>query len=105
MDAAAVLLRLYEPRALTPGSIMPPSPFLFDKRKIQGAPSPDALQIPGPFAPPRGYEIVPRAEARALAAYVTSLHQDGYLFEAPPPLQPAGKTNAPAKPATNSPAK
>jgi len=105
MDAAAVLVRLYEPRALTPGSIMPPCPFLFNKRKIQDARSADALQLPPPFAPPLGYEIVPRAEARALAAYVTSLHQDGYLFEAPPPPQPAGKTNAPAKPATNSPAK
>ena len=52
--------------------------------------------------PPSGYEIVPRPEARALAAYVTSLHQDGYLFEAPPPPQPAGKTNAPVKVPTKS---
>ena len=105
MDAAAVLLRLYEPRALTPGSIMPPCHFLFDKRKIQGVRSADALQLPAPFAPPPGYEIVPRPEARALAAYISSLHQDGYLFEAPPPPLPAGKTNAPAKATTNSPAK
>jgi cytochrome c oxidase cbb3-type subunit 2 len=105
MDASAVFLHLYNPRALTPESIMPPFPFLFEKRKIQGAPSPDALQLSAPFAPPTGYEIVPRQEARELAAYVTSLHQDGYLFEAPPPPQPAGKTNAPAKAMTNSPAK
>jgi cytochrome c oxidase cbb3-type subunit 2 len=105
MDAAAVLLRLYEPRALTPGSIMPPYPFLFDKRRIQGVLSPDALRLPAAFAPPPGYEIVPRPAARALAAYVTSLRQEGYLFEAPPPPQPAAKTNAPAKPMTNSPAK
>jgi cytochrome c oxidase cbb3-type subunit 2 len=102
MDAVAVLVRLYEPRALTPGSIMPPHPFLFDKHKIQGLRSADALQLPAPFAPLPGYEIVPRPEARALAAYVTSLHQDGYLFEAPPPPLPPGKTNAPAKVPTKS---
>src|SRR5665213_401413 len=106
MDAAAVLTRLYEPRAITPGSVMPPYRFLFDTRKIHGAPSPDALQIPPQFGPPPGYEIVPRAEALALAAYVTSLHQDGYLFEAPPP---PGKTNAPPSivpvAPTNAPAK
>jgi cytochrome c oxidase cbb3-type subunit 2 len=107
MDAAAVLLRLYEPRAVTPKSIMPPYPFLFDKRKIQGAPSVDALALPAAFAPPSGYEIVPGPAARALADYVVSLHQDGYLFEAPPPPGLAGKTNAaPKAPApTNSPAK
>jgi len=75
---------------------------LFDKRKIQGARSADSLQLPAPFAPPPDYEIVPRPEARALAAYVTSLHQDGYLFEAPPPPQPPGKKNAPAKVPTKS---
>jgi cytochrome c oxidase cbb3-type subunit II len=107
MDAASVLLHLYEPRAITPDSIMPPFPYLFEKRKIQGFPSADALQLPPHFAPPPGYEIAPGPQARALAAYVTSLHQDGYLFEAPPPPQPAVKTNAPATAAatTNAPAK
>ena len=105
MDAAAVLLHLYEPRVFIHDSIMPSFPYLFEKRKIQGVPSPDALKIPAPYTPLPGYEIVPRPEARALAAYITSLHQDGYLFEAPPPPQPPGKTNAPAKGATNSPAK
>ncbi len=106
MDIAAILLHLYEPRDITPGSIMPPFPFLFEKRKIQGAPSADALRLPTPTAPPPGYEIVPRPAALELAAYVASLHQDGYLFEAPPPLPPPGQTNTPATAAapTNSPA-
>lgn len=112
MDTMTVLLHLYAPRSVTRGSIMPPFPFLFDMHKIAGAPSPDALPLDPPYAPPAGYEILPRPEALKLAAYVTSLHQDGYLFEAPPPPQPAAKakaaaTNAPAPAAvqTNSPAK
>jgi hypothetical protein len=43
------------------------------------------IVLPDKDAPPSGYEIVPRPEARALAAYLLSLRQDGYLFEAPPP--------------------
>jgi cytochrome c oxidase cbb3-type subunit 2 len=105
MDAAAVLLRLYEPRAILHDSIMPSYQYLFDKHEIRGFPSPDALQVPAPYGPPAGYEVVPRPEALALAAYVAGLHQDGYLYEAPPPPGLAGKTNAPAAPTTNSPAK
>ena len=107
VNIASVLLRLYEPRALTLGSIMPPYPYLFDTRKITGAPSPDALPLTGPYAPPAGYEVVPRPEALKLAAYVTSLHQKDYLFEAPPPFVPKPKTNAPPASATgtNAPAK
>jgi cytochrome c oxidase cbb3-type subunit 2 len=112
MDTASVLLRLYEPRAVMPESIMPSYPFLFEKRKIQGMPSADALQLPERYAPAPSYEIIPRLEAVKLAAYVTSLHQDGYLYEAPPPPMPPGKTNAPATNAsttipapTNSPTK
>jgi len=105
MDMTAVLDHLYEPTIITRHSIMPSFPFLFDKHKIAGAPSPDALKLDGAYAPPEGYEIIPRPEARALAAYIVSLHQEGYLFEAPPPSQLMSKTNAPAKATTNSPAK
>ena len=54
MDANAVLARLYNPRALlgNGASIMPPYPYLFEKRKIRGVPSSDALRLPPPFAPP-----------------------------------------------------
>jgi len=48
--------------------------------------------LPDQFAPEPGYEVVPGSEARALAAYLLNLRQDGYLFEAPPPPQP--KTNS-----------
>jgi cytochrome c oxidase cbb3-type subunit 2 len=102
MDANSILVRLYEPRAITPRSIMPPYPYLFENHKITGIPSPDALQLPAGFTPPTGCEIIPLPEARALAAYVTSLHQDGYLYEAPPPVE---KTNGPPPTAKISPAK
>jgi cytochrome c oxidase cbb3-type subunit 2 len=70
---------------------MPPYRFLFETRKTGFFPSPNALVLPAKDAPPPGREIVPLPEARALAAYLLSLRQDGYLFEAPPPLS---KTNA-----------
>jgi cytochrome c oxidase cbb3-type subunit II len=95
MDVNAILIRLYNPRALlgNGASIMPPYPYLFEKRQIRDAPSPDALQVPPAFAPPPGYEIVPGPRALALASYVLNLRQDGYLFDVPPPEV---KTNAPA---------
>ena len=79
---------------------MPSYPFLFERRKIRQHPAPDALQqLPKEFAPPAGYEIVPKPEARALVAYLLSLRSDTPLYEAPltPPAPPAAATNAPAK--------
>ena len=104
------LRHLYAPTAEVKDSAMPPYRFLFEKKKIELQPSPDALQLPKEFAPPPGYEIVPKPAARALAAYLASLRTDTPLFEAPtaaPPLPPAAATNAPAGPApaaTNPPA-
>jgi cytochrome c oxidase cbb3-type subunit 2 len=101
-DLNGILFRLYDPRLITPRSLVPSYRFLFEQHAIQGAASPDALVLPAQIAPPAGYEVLARPQARALAAYLLSLRQDVYLFEAPPP--PAPKTNAvPA--ATNSTAK
>jgi cytochrome c oxidase cbb3-type subunit 2 len=111
VDAGAVLLRLWDPRILQAGSIMPPYRYLFDVRKIGRAPSTNALVVPLRFAAPAGYEIIPRPSALALAACVANLRQDRYLFEVPPPpsavpastnasgtnAAPAGATNAPPK--------
>lgn len=91
-DTNGIFRRLYDPALITPGTVMPPYRFLFETRKIGLFPSPEALVLPPQDAPAPGYEIVPRPQARALAAYLLSLHQDGYLFEAPPP--PLPKTNA-----------
>ncbi len=96
------LRHLYKPRLEVRDSTMPSYRFLFEKRKIQRCPSPDALVLPGSLAPPPGYEIVPRPEARALAAYLASLRADAPLFEAPlslaapPATAPTVATNGPA---------
>jgi cbb3-type cytochrome oxidase cytochrome c subunit len=112
-DANWHLLHLYNPK-IVPGSPMPPYRFLFEKRRIERVPAPDALVLTGELAPEPGYEIVPRPEARALASYLTSLHANAPLFNAPLTLPapapestnaPAGTTNAPASGATNTPAK
>ena len=74
---------LYNPQTTSKGSIMPPFRYLFEQRRIDGEPAPDALNLTGEFAPPAGYEIVPNAEAKALVAYLLSLKSDAPLPEAP----------------------
>jgi cytochrome c oxidase cbb3-type subunit 2 len=105
-DANWHLRHLYAPTAEITGSPMPAYRFLFEKRRIERAPSPDALALKGGLAPELGYEIVPKPAARALAAYLTSLHANEPLFQTPltvpPPIlaatnAPAGTTNTPVK--------
>jgi hypothetical protein len=102
------LLHLYNPQITVKKSVMPPYPFLFEKRKINRGPSLDALKVAGNLVPEAGYEIVPTDDARSLVAYLLSLRTDTPVFEAPltvPPAPPAADTNAPANAATNSPSK
>lgn len=82
-DANWQLLHLYAPQCQMAGSAMPPFKFLFSVRKIAGAPSAAALNVPPPFAPPAGYEVIPKPEARELVAYLLSLRADVPLYEAP----------------------
>jgi cbb3-type cytochrome oxidase cytochrome c subunit len=94
------LLHLYAPKAVLPDSTMPPYPFLFEKRKMSGTGSPDALKLPEKFRPEVGYEIIPKQSARALAAYLASLRVTQPLVEAPFTLVQAdtpASTNSPAK--------
>jgi cytochrome c oxidase cbb3-type subunit II len=103
-----LLTHLYDPQLTSPKSVMPPYRFLFEKRSLSlGAkPSPDAL----PLDAGAGWEIVPTDDARALVAYLLSLHSDAVLYETPPfprrTVAPpvAAATNAPAGGATNTPA-
>jgi cytochrome c oxidase cbb3-type subunit 2 len=114
-DANWHLLHLYNPRITIKNSLMPPYRFLFETRDIGKTPSPDAFRPSEGFQPPPGKEIVPKPEAKALVAYLMSLHADAPLFVAPvtvpapppsgtnaAPTTEAGATNAPA---TNPPAK
>jgi cytochrome c oxidase cbb3-type subunit 2 len=109
-DANWHLRHLYNSRLVVKESAMPPYRFLFEKRKIGRSPSPEALAPPLDPPPGAGYEIVPKPAAKALAAYLISLHADAPLFDAPisvpaPPGTPSS-TNAPALPgaaSTNSP--
>lgn len=77
------LRHLYHPRTVMPGSVMPAYPYLFEKRRIVGEPSPEALKLDGPFAPEPGFEVVPKPAAHALVAYLLSLRSSVSLPEAP----------------------
>jgi cbb3-type cytochrome oxidase cytochrome c subunit len=82
-DANLLLRHLYAPKSITKDSLMPPFRYLFETKKIGTAPSSDALNLPEGYAPPGGYEIVPKPEAKHLAAYLLSLHADVPLYDAP----------------------
>lgn len=82
-DANWQLKHLYAPKSVTKDSTMPAFRHLFELRKIGSAPSPDALDLTGEFAPPAGYEVVPTTDAKNLAAYLLSLKANVPLFEAP----------------------
>jgi hypothetical protein len=99
------LLHLYAPRSVVKDSIMPPYRFLFEKQRIQNAPSPSALVLPPDLAPEPGYEIVPKSDAVALVNYLLSLRADEPLFSAPVTVAsaaPASTTNAPSAEANTS---
>ena len=102
-DGIQQLKRLYDPRSIRPGSMMPPHRFLFERRRLDPGqkPGPDALLVEGTEP---AYAVVPKPEASALVFYLLSLRSDTPLFEAPLPLPPP--TNAPAAAAgtTNAPA-
>lgn len=102
-DAQWHLAHLYQPRSKVEKSVMPPYPFLFTKKRIQGAPSANALSLPEAYAPESGYEIIPTPEAEALVAYLLSRKFEVPLFEAPVPAT-RKKGGAAADVGTNSPA-
>jgi hypothetical protein len=53
-------------------STCPPHKFLFDKHKVTGSPSINAL----PFGKHGDTELVPSSEAKALVSYLLSLKKD-----------------------------
>ena len=105
-------VHLYAPRSINPDSNMPAYRFLYEKRRIAGERSAEALQLSGGDAPPAGWEVVPTYDAKCVVSYLMGLNQSHPLKEvrsvgaapaasgAPPPA-PQGAS--PAPPAGTSP--
>lgn len=75
---------LYDPQAMSPGSIMPPFRFLYEKREIGNRPLPDdAVAYPGDGPDSETHYLEPTYEAKALVEYLLSLKRGYPLEEAP----------------------
>jgi len=73
---------LYDPQINTPGTTMPAHAFLYETRRVMGAPSPERIALSGGHPVPAGYEVVPTARAEALVSYLLSLETPYDLPEA-----------------------
>lgn len=85
---------LYQPRAYTPGSTMPPYPYLFEVRQGAAQTGETVVNLPPAFAKP-GEVVVAKPEALALVAYLLSLDRT-YPALAPLPA-PATAASAAGK--------
>jgi cbb3-type cytochrome oxidase cytochrome c subunit len=90
---------LYAPRSINPDSNMPAYRFLYEKRRIAGEPSLDALTLTGRDALPDGWEIIPTYDAKCLVAFLMSRDQSHPLNEVKPT---GGAPAAPAAPAASA---
>ncbi|PYL90805.1 MAG: hypothetical protein DMF14_08690, partial [Verrucomicrobia bacterium] len=91
---------LYAPRSLNLDSDMPAYKFLYEKRRVGGEQSADAIKLRGEGAPGEGWEIVPTYDAKCLVAYLMSLNQSHPLNEVKSAAAPPAASPAAAKPAT-----
>lgn len=82
---------LYQPRAYTPGSIMPPYPYLFTVRKGQVLAGETAITLPPAFAKP-GEVVIAKPEALALVDYLIGMNHTYTPLPALP--EPAATTKA-----------
>jgi cbb3-type cytochrome oxidase cytochrome c subunit len=106
-------VHLYAPRSINPDSNMPAYRFLYEKRRIAGERSAEALQLSASDAPPQGWEVVPTYDAKCVVAYLMGLNQSHPLKEvrsvggapaAAPSPAPAAQGASPAPAAAGSPA-
>ena len=74
-------VHLYAPRSINPDSNMPAYRFLYEKRRIAGERSAEALQLSPSDAPPAGWEVVPTYDAKCVVAYLMGLNQSHPLKE------------------------
>ena len=98
---------LYQPRAYTPGSIMPAYPYMFEV-KDKAEPGDEVLNLP-PGVGPYGRVVVALPEALDLVKYMQGMNHTYPVL--PPSPKPAASTAAPAadapaapEPATAAPA-
>lgn len=91
------LAHLYDPKRLSPGSMMPPYRFLFQNRKLKPGEKlpPEAL----PFELVPGHATIASENARALVDYMLGQQAEFPLFEAP---FPGAATNVPPADATST---
>lgn len=82
---------LYNPRSVAGDSNMPAYRFLYEKQRISGVISPDAINFARDTGeePEHGWEIVPSYDAKCLVAYLMSRDQSHPLKEAKSPVAPA----------------
>ena len=90
---------LYAPRSLNLDSDMPAYKFLYEKRRVGGEQSVDAIKLRGEGAPGEGWEIVPTYDSKCLVAYLMSLNQSHPLNEVKSAAAPPAASPAAAKPA------
>jgi cytochrome c oxidase cbb3-type subunit 2 len=74
-------LHLFNPQITSPGSIMPPHPFLFEQHEGNGAVPKEGILLPAKWAPQGAY-IVPTKRAEYLIEYLKSLDHTYELPEA-----------------------
>jgi cbb3-type cytochrome oxidase cytochrome c subunit len=98
---------LYSPRSVLAETVsnMPSYKFLYEKRRITGERSADALKLTGKDAPGDEWEIVPSYDAKCLVAYLMSLDQSHELKEAKTSTSAPASSPAPALAASPAAAK
>ncbi|MFL5576960.1 MAG: cbb3-type cytochrome c oxidase subunit II [Gemmatimonadaceae bacterium] len=98
-DANWHLIHLYQPRSVTPWSIMPSFPYMFairDSATLE--PGDRVVNVAGRYAPPRGKVVVAGPDAVALVDYLLSLKRDYPVTPARRPAMAAGGGAARAMP-------
>jgi cytochrome c oxidase cbb3-type subunit 2 len=91
-------VHLYAPRSINLDSNMPAYRFLYEKRRIAGERSAEALQLSASDAPPAGWEVVPTYDAKCVVAYLMGLNQSHSLkgIRSVASAPPTGGSPAPA---------
>jgi cytochrome c oxidase cbb3-type subunit 2 len=78
---------------------MPAYKFFYEKRRVGGEQSADAVKLRGDGAAGEGWEIVPTYDAKCLVAYLMSMNQSHPLNEVKSPSAPQVAAPAAPKPA------